>query len=271
MMILKVLRKRMTLLLNELVNRKSLLRDGAHKRIDIASKEAWTSDQLIVPVIMCCWSRIDLLPRTLASLSEQAGVIVELHIWNNNRNYRQALEQIVREAGPKVRVSIYQSEVNIGGYGRFYVARSLGQEEHNYAITIDDDQEFGPQFIAGLYGEREEKTIKGDFAFRFKTQQDYWAKELVKSGEEADYCGTGGAIFDLSLFQKKDLFKCPKRYWFIEDLWACMIAKKYDWTIMRSHAKVKFMVIDGKDQHSKMYKLKNYFLDYLRQCKYIER
>lgn len=262
----KIVKRTCVLIKNEIINRYKARGAGKH---DFWEKGASDDKGLdAIPVIMCCWSRINLLESTLDCLNRQVDANIELHLWNNNLDYIDKIKSIVQASDFSGKVCVYNSHRNVGGFGRFYIAKNLA-EYQGYAITIDDDQHFGVGFIAGLYGEREEKTIKGDFSFAFVDHKSYWAKNLVEPEQVADYCGTGGAVFDLSLFLSPKIFSCPKRYWFVEDLWACVVAKKAGWMVKRSRTQFEYMHNDGKDQHSKMYQLKNYFLEYLRKKSYL--
>jgi hypothetical protein len=69
----------------------------------------------------------------------------------------------------------------------------------------------------------------------------------------AHYCGTGGAVIDTKLLGASDLYECPRRYWFIEDLWASYVALNMGWNLTGSAATFSF-IEDSRDQfHQHIY------------------
>jgi hypothetical protein len=262
-------KKLVTVLKHELANRRQLVDIGEYELTPIQPKSLNpnATGQTVVPVIMCCWSRIELLANTLRDLNNQKGVCVQLHLWNNNDNALKQIIDTIESIEFHSPIMLYRSKNNIGGFGRFFAGKSLANE-FKYAITVDDDQAFYDNFVIDMYNEGKPKTILGNFAFLFKEGSHYWEKELAEPGQHVDYCGTGGAIFDTSIFTVDGVYDCKKRYWFVEDLWICAVARKLGWEIKRSKTKFKFLEQDGKDQHKKMHLLKIYFLEYLRSTQY---
>ena len=78
-----------------------------------------------LPVIVCTWRRIERLPRTLELLAAQ-DVPVQACIWNNSPE-RDRVDAAAARAG--IPVSVYHSPRNIGGFGRFYLARQAGMPD----------------------------------------------------------------------------------------------------------------------------------------------
>lgn len=213
-----------------------------------------------LPVVMATWQRIQSLPRTIEALSNQKSAKPVLFLWNNNKKARKKIDEIIKNSN--LPISVRHSSNNIGGFGRFYLARELA-DHYDKVIFIDDDQFPEEDYLNNLTKEFESKTIKSQWAFSFPNSKNYWHKQLVDKGQEADYCGTGGMIVDTSIFKEKEVFKCPKRYWFVEDLWLSFIAKhRYNWRLMRSITDLEIQE-DGKDQFVKMIELKTHFLMYL--------
>lgn len=226
------------------------------------TNEAFDSkNALSIPVIMCTWNRIDNLQKTITMLREQ-NINVEFHIWNNNASARKQIDTLVSNE-TSLPISVSHSKHNIGGFGRFYEARKLA-DQHPFVIFIDDDQEFEKNAMKSFSKEGKKKTIVSQWAYSFDTTQNYWdKKEVQDQNETVHYCGTGGMIIDSSIFKTEELFKCPKQFWFIEDLWLSYIAsKRFNWKLQK--AKTDFVMLD--DQKNQMYGLvdkKDAFLKYL--------
>jgi hypothetical protein len=213
---------------------------------------------------MCVFRRIERLRETLADLASQKGVAVRLHLWNNNWAARGEVDRIVAEA--PVETSVVHSRENTGGFGRFYIARALARSHRDAespVVFIDDDQGLGDDAILRLTSEFRPGTITGVWAFAFESGADYWARQEVEPGREADYVGTGGMVSPLWLYGEKGLFRCPARYWFVEDLWLSFYASHLlGFRLVSSSADIT-MVKDGRDQWVGLQYVKTRFLRYL--------
>ncbi len=217
----------------------------------------------VVPVVMCVWQRIDRLAETLSLLEAQEAVQVDLYVWNNNRAAVARVEEIVRTtACRRVRVVLTHSARNIGGFGRFYLARELS-EHHSSVVFVDDDLVFSSDAVRRLIEEHRPCSLASQWAFRLLDPNDYDRREPLEPGERADYCGTGGMIADSSIFRDERLFRCPRRFWFIEDLWLSFHASHVlGWELRKSG--VSFEELDdGLNQFGYLHRRKSRFLRYL--------
>jgi hypothetical protein len=81
----------------------------------------------------------------------------------------------------------------------------------------------------------------------------------------AKYLGTGGMIADSSIFTDDALFRCPGKYWFIEDVWLSYFAAAvHGWRLYRSHAEIGLM-LDDLGQTRRLSELKNAFFRHLNK------
>ena len=172
-----------------------------------------------LPVIFCTWRRLDRLPHTLALLAAQ-DVPVQALIWNNSPRSGQVE---AAAASASIPVFVHHSPRNIGGFGRFYLAHAAARTGHERVVFIDDDQEFGPDTIGRLLADYHPRTLSGWWAWRFRGD-DYGDRDRASRGEPAHYVGTCGMIADSAVFGDGRLFGCPRRFWFVEDLWLCYVA-----------------------------------------------
>lgn len=214
-----------------------------------------------LPVIMCVYKRLDHLELTLNQLLDQVDYTFDIFIWNNNPKEQSRLERTA-ELYPQLKITVHHSKSNIGGFGRFYLARQISSR-YPAVIFIDDDVDLSQNALSTLAQEFKPRTIHSFYAFKFKTKDNYFKRKKLKPGNEADYCGTGGMICDTSIFNEKGLFECPKEYWFIEDLWLSYYANHIlGWKLYKSGAKI-ILVEDGKNQWIKLKISKTAFLKYL--------
>lgn len=215
-----------------------------------------------ISVVMCTWKRPASLASTIEILEKQS-VKINLYIWNNNKKIKGQIDSILREKH-KINTWVFHGPKNIGGFGRFYLAKELNKLGLDKVVFIDDDQSFGPQFIQTLLDEYDPKKQICAHGFKFNNTHDYWAREEAHPGEEIDYGGTGGMICNAQLFQDSELEELPAKFWFIEDFWLNYIAKKNSHNLLKSKAKIE-IERDGKDQSSSFLTVlnKNTFLKYL--------
>jgi hypothetical protein len=214
------------------------------------------------PVVLCTWRRLDRLHKTLDQLAAQRDAAVELHIWNNNHDGRRKVDEIV--ARSEIPVFVTHSSRNIGGFGRFYLGRELAAH-HPYLILIDDDLSFADTMVRDMLREAGPQQISSYWAFRFTSANDYGARVPASPGERVDYCGTGGMIADSSVFLGDELFTCPHRYWFVEDLWLSYYADhRLGWQLRKSAVQFK-MDDDARDQFLLLWPTKAALLRHLVQ------
>ena len=206
-------------------------------------------------VIMCVYRRIPRLAVTLDMLNAQTWRHFELFIWNNSGKILSIKD------GLNFRVTVIDSAVNVGGFGRFYAARTI-YEDFDKMVFIDDDQIFDGQMLQTLVGESRPQSVCAWWSWNFR--EKYFARSRCGPGESAMYCGTGGMIIDASVFADDRLFDCPSKFWFIEDLWlSYFVSHNYRWPLYASGVDIQ-IIDDGKDQFRKLKALKNDFLAYLR-------
>ena len=206
-----------------------------------------------LPVIMCVWKRTEGFIEIIEQLNEQSLKDFKLFVWNNNSDLEDSFLDVLRHAN--FEYELHTSSENIGGFGRFYYARHIRGAEGllDYCVFIDDDQTFEKDALSILLSEAKPNNITAQWGWEF-TGYDYYgenARISKKLGESLHYAGTGGMIGDMRLFESEGLYKCPKEYWFVEDLWMSFYANHYlNYSLTKSSAKF----INGDDEHS-LYKI----------------
>jgi hypothetical protein len=220
----------------------------------------------LLPVIMCSWKREESFKEVVEELNLQDHQDFHLFVWNNNWQKKDYFEKILRE-NSKFRCSIYHSEKNIGGFGRFYFARHINSLSNfqGFCVFIDDDQKFETNTLSVFLAEVDKKKISSQWAWKLFSLEYYSPenKTPVYPGDNVDYCGTGGMIIDMDIFNHDDFFNCPENYWFIEDIWLSFYANHFmGYKLTKSSTKF----INGSDEHNlweKIRHLKGPMLRYL--------
>jgi hypothetical protein len=192
-----------------------------------------------VPVVMCAWKRVDRLPHTLEMLAEQ-DVPATLYVWNNNRREAKRVDAfLARSPIPAQSVHCYR---NIGCFGRFYFARDLARA-HDAILFIDDDQDFGRSMVGDQLASFASESLAGWWAFNYRPgARTHGERDRVDEPlRPADYVGVGGMVADAAVFADPALFRCPRRYWFVDDLWLSYYASHVrGWKLRRAIAEFRF-------------------------------
>lgn len=193
-----------------------------------------------VPVIMCIWQRLENLPLTLELLNKQKDVNFDLYLWNNNVELSEKqITDVINDVNVNYNIYLYNHEKNIGGFGRFYTARAINKLRHyRYAIFIDDDETFDDNTINDFLSEAEPEKMTSIWGHSLVKGSNYQIRRKVGYDQDCQYCGTGGMVVDISIFQDNKVFDCPRKYWFIEDLWLSYIGHTKGWKLKGSKAKV---------------------------------
>jgi Glycosyl transferase family 2 len=217
--------------------------------------------QQVVPVVMCLWKRLDRLERTIRLLANQTYRSVELHLWNNDPASRGIVDEIVSET-KGLSIDVVHSSWNVGSFGRFYLARELAPTQPR-VIILDDDQTFSESLVSTLVDEFEPRTLTGFWAFNFTAADEYGARVAARPGERVKYCGPGGMIADSTIFLEPGLYRCPRRFWYADDLWLSYYADHVlGWELRKSRVDIT-MDNDDLDQFRYLYPTKTRLLTHL--------
>ena len=201
-----------------------------------------------VAIIMCTWKRIELLNKTLDLLCNQRNKNFVFYIWNNNTEICNDVDLICNKYEDRLSIVIKHSDKNIGGFGRFIIAKDL-IDTYDKVIFIDDDQVFSNLMIDRFLKEFEPNTIKSRWAFRFNNSNYANRYQMLDSNEIVHYCGTGGMIAPTSVFKCDEIYKIPNEFLFVEDLWLCYVANHFlNFNLKSIRSDFIEQIADGKDQ-----------------------
>lgn len=180
----------------------------------------------MIPIIMCTWMRPDGFANVIDDLNNQQNSGFKLFVWNNNYEYSGRFEAIAKRA--EFEVEFYHSRENIGGFGRFYSAKSLFEKPgiEEYCIFLDDDNRLAPDALQTLCDEARDHSISATYGWVFNSQI-YFDRYQPDPGMAIDYAGTAGMIAHMGMFKSEVLYQCPQEYWFVEDLWMSYVARNH--------------------------------------------
>jgi hypothetical protein len=201
-----------------------------------------------VAVIMCTWKRVECFSKTLDLLVGQRNQNFEFFVFNNNPEIRGEIDLICNAYKDRLRITVRHSDKNIGGFGRFMIAKDL-IGVYDKAIFIDDDQVFSRIMIDRFLQEYESNAIKSRWAFRFNNSNYTSRYQMLDSNEDVHYCGTGGMIAPMKVFKCEEVYKIPEEFLFVEDLWLCFVANHYlQYNLKSIRSDFIEQISDGKDQ-----------------------
>ena len=219
-------------------------------------------------LVMCLWNRRERIDAVLTQLDGQQtdGRRIRLVLWNNNpadaRYYRDRIRRYQRH-GALSEVSLFTSRVNVGGLGRFFVARKLWRAGYRGTfLMLDDDQDVSEHLVTDLLAASGPRTIAGYWAWTM--QGEYWARTPAEPGDRVSYVGTGGCACDSEIVSDLSFFtELPRYFSFVEDIWMCGYARHRGWTLRKVDTPIEF-VLDETNQHHDLAERKAEFYRYLR-------
>lgn len=223
-----------------------------------------------LPVILCLWNRPGRIDEILAMLDAQSTERpLRVMFWNNNAeddgHYREHIAAFTA-SGAVESVEYVLSRRNVGGIGRFFLAKDLFRDGfRGHFITLDDDQDISPAFIDSLLRYAAPREFAGFWAWNYI--DSHWNRTPTPPGGLADYAGTGGAVCDIEIVRSRRFFtELPRRYAFLEDQWLCGYAKSLGWQVRKADVDITF-VLHETNQFPQHAALKDEFRRYLIEHK----
>lgn len=243
---------------------------------------------IIVPkcmtyVIMCNWKRTDNFKQVLNKFKLQTRQDFHICIWNNNINDYNKLFNIVK-LSQLTNVTIFNSAINIGGFGRFICANKINNDNAK-VIFLDDDQDFDKHVINKFVtkiSEMDKNISLHWYGRKFIKNKPYCYVDKnnaiinshnciqeIKYGQEYDYGGTGGMCINIGPFKNTLMFtNFPILYLYCEDMWSSYILKnEFSYKLIKFDVNI-LIKKDSNDQCSGLWRTKADFLDYLRHNNY---
>jgi len=217
-----------------------------------------------IAIIMCMWKRLEKLEEfTLKGLQSQTEKDFTLYIWNNNPDNVDGIAKILNMY-KDLDINVVHSPKNIGGFGRFEMAK-LVADKHDIIIMIDDDQKFNNKMVEIFVDEYDNNALKSRWTWRFGGNTYTHRGRIEDGGKSVHYCGTGGLVAPSWIFKTPEVFQIPQQFLFVEDLWLSYVCDAILGIELISIKDSGFIgqVVDGKDQFGSLISTKNEFMKYL--------
>jgi glycosyltransferase involved in cell wall biosynthesis len=204
------------------------------------------TENIDIAIIMCTFKRVHRLQGTIELLKQQTLRDFHFYIWNNNSDNKSDINKTVNNNLDIVK-EVTHSEENVGGVGRFILAKRIARL-YTKIIFIDDDQDFKPELVELMDNTFSKNTVNCWWGWKMGGCSYMHRYRLTGTSKEVDYCGTGGMIIDSDIFKTIDLTSLPDKYKFIEDLWLSFIARyNYDYKLYGREFPI-WCIDDQKDQ-----------------------
>lgn len=221
-----------------------------------------------VCVVMCLWNRPSRLKEILRQLDEQHGVAgVRLHLWNNNRADHELYRSIIREFRPRAALSevhLVKSPYNMGSISRWFWVRRIDRRGTRPVVIIDDDQNFGSQFVQTAMAEFDPQVVKAWWAWRLGPG-GYWDRTTAEVGDPVGHVGPGGSVLSSSVACERAFFTgIPDNFRWLDDVWLSWFAQQRGLKLAKLPVVIDF-VMDETNQHHGQADMKRAFYDWLRR------
>lgn len=210
-------------------------------------------------LILCTYRRLTNMPKILKKISSQTNKNFDLYISNNADGKDSKLISYFSKYGSDLFINVFIKNHNnkYKQFSRFYLARDLAKQGYKKIIFFDDDEVLPSSFIQDCYDQYDEDCIKSFYAHKFS--DDYWKKERLRMGELGNYAGTGGLVCSSKIFLDEDFFKCPEKYYIIDDLWLSYYVLNFtNYEIKLLNTEIQF-IHDDKATFTNIVELKREF------------
>jgi hypothetical protein len=231
-------------------------------------------------VVICNWKRIDRIKKILNNLSIQTNKNFVFCIWNNNKDVSGELIKLLKTTCVQFQTIVYDSPINIGGFGRFLMASyMLNKIKAENIMFFDDDQDIPLTFVEEYEAKITKDTSLNFFGRKFVKGNPYCVIDEnnkivqslsnnciqnVQAGDLFDYGGTGGMCVKSFVFNNERLFSIPLKYLFCEDIYLSWVEHTdYKIKIIKSGIAIE-TIRDKFDQCNTLWVVKNEFLEFLR-------
>lgn len=210
----------------------------------------WSDMKPKVAIILLTWQRIINLKDTLKQLNDQTYKDFDLYISNANPD-RSKISTIKKyiEHYPRLKIVLLEDNNDLYTFRRITLGRSLAEQGYEIVIYIDDDVSILNNHVERCIQQYEPKTYKSSYTWSFyNAGRSYYRnrQRRTDNNKTINYCGSGVAMVDASIFLEPGLFDYPEGALKIEDLWLSYYAQHvlgWDLKYMKTDA-----TVTGRDQ-----------------------
>lgn len=203
-------------------------------------------------VVLLTWQRIELLRKTLKTLSDQTFKKFDVRITNANLEQSAQVDKIASLFNNNLNITVSHEGNDLKSFRRFTVGNELALSGTEAILFIDDDVTFSKHYVNNLVRAFEPHTYKSGFTWNFQNGgQNYYQQRTRRfdNEETIHYCGTGMSIIDSSIFLDNRLLEVPPEAYYIEDLWLSYFAQSVlGWGL--KYVDVGPVQLGGADRHA---------------------
>jgi hypothetical protein len=183
-------------------------------------------------VFLTVYDRFENLSETIRMFHNQLNKEFDLFIVNNSDRDIEDLVNIECE------IINMRNEYNI--YGRFFAARDVLDRGYEMIAFIDDDIVIPATYTKLCHMHFDPQYVKSFWAF--EVASDYWDRKKLSGSKNGHYAGAGGLLAPAEFFKVPQLYKCPKEYWIMDDIWMSHVILAYtDYKIRYLPIPVRFL------------------------------
>lgn len=253
-------------------------------------------ERQVVHIISAIFDRpIENWLKRLVASSSPDGVDFQFHIGVNDIARLEELQILAKNMSrPGRTILLHPIAENYRGFSRFLVAKKLRLEvKIEFVIFLDDDILVQENTLQTVWERREALTYKCLYGKAWnvsgtsedRAMVDYWLPDftcflptgsrtpcgnaqLNSSVVEWHYGGSGLSIIDASIFDDPIVFKIPREYLHVEDLWLSYLVLLKRWRIPRLFD-IKYDMRDelsNTGQHKALTDVKTTMMKQLATC-----
>jgi len=203
---------------------------------------------------------------------------IKLHIANNLPSRQASINSVAKHMSTsKVQIKVTNMGKNMGGIARLFLTRDLLRTNLlDFVIFIDDDQYCHQNTIWSLWIQRKPHAMVSWFGKSWHLRNSsYWSQTFgfpeitagINIPQNWQYAGTGMSVVDTLIFSDKRVYKIPKPYTFVEDLWLSYVLKVNGWELKRAFTLFsQEAALSDDGQYRKLKEVKEDMFSALKQC-----
>lgn len=200
-------------------------------------------------VILCVWQRPERLAGTLQALAGQTDRAFDLYLVDNNPGVREFVDDLCDRAWVAYGLAaavIHHSE-NRYCFARVELAHELvsAGRPYTHLLFVDDDQEFGPGYVAECKREARDDALVGWRGWWFDGH--YWERHEAEPGGPCQFVVGCGMIAPAAVFRDPAVLAIPPGCGCMDDLWLSYYANHVLGLALWRGRIASAVVVDGKD------------------------
>jgi glycosyltransferase involved in cell wall biosynthesis len=204
-----------------------------------------------IAIVLLTWKRITNLRHTLNKLKLQTYKNFDVFISNGNQDPNKiAIINKNISIFSDLKITLLNDGNDLYSFRRITVAKSLAEQGYTVILYIDDDVSISHRYVEKCISQYEPRTYKSGYAWvLYNKGQSYYRNRQKRkdNNKKINYCGTGVAMIDASVFLEEGLLDYPEGALKIEDLWLSFYCQHVmGWEL--KYMDTDDATVDGRDQ-----------------------